>query len=70
MALEVGVPFFGTIPIDAAVRVGGDQGTPIVISQPDTPAAEAFNRITEAIVTRFESGELKGTEDLKIEITD
>jgi ATP-binding protein involved in chromosome partitioning len=70
MAQEVGVPFLGTIPIDAAVREGGDQGIPIVISQPDTPAAEAFNGITDAIVTRFESGELIGTQDLEIEITD
>jgi len=70
MAQEASVPFLGTIPIDPAVREGGDQGAPIVISHPDTPAAAAFNGITEAILARFETGELKGTEDIEIEITD
>jgi len=70
MAQDAGVPFLGTIPIDPAVREGGDQGTPIVISHPDTPVADAFNGITEAILTRFDAGDLKGTEDIEIEITD
>lgn len=70
MAHDVGVPFLGTIPIDPAVREGGDQGIPIVNSHPDTAAAEAFNGITEAIFARFDTGDLKGAEDIKIEITD
>ena len=70
LAQDAGVPFLGTIPIDPAVREGGDQGAPIIISHPDTPAAAAFIRITEAILARFESGELSGTDDIEIEITD
>lgn len=70
MAQDAGVPFLGTIPIDPVVREGGDQGTPIVISHPDTPVADAFNGITEAILARFDAGDLKDTEDVEIEITD
>ncbi|MGB2895440.1 MAG: Mrp/NBP35 family ATP-binding protein [Anaerolineales bacterium] len=70
MAQDAGVPFLGTIPIEPAVREGGDLGTPIIISHPDTPSAATFIGITEAILARFESGELKGTEDIEIEITD
>lgn len=70
MAQDAGVPFLGSIPIDPIVREGGDQGTPVVISHPDTPAAAVLNGITEAILTRFGSGDLKDKEDIEIEITD
>lgn len=70
MAQEAGVPFLGSIPIDPIVREGGDQGTPVVISHPDTPAAAALNGIADGILTRFDSGDLDGKEDIEIEITD
>jgi ATP-binding protein involved in chromosome partitioning len=38
----LGVPFLGEVPIDPKVVVGGDSGEPIVSSEPDSPAAEAF----------------------------
>ena len=70
MALDAGVPFLGKIPIDPAVREAGDNGIPSVISDPDSPAGESFTRISEGIITRFETGDLQGTEELEIEITD
>ena len=36
-AETVGVPFLGRIPIDPAIRTGGDTGTPIVVSDPASP---------------------------------
>jgi ATP-binding protein involved in chromosome partitioning len=45
LAQESGVPFIGTIPIDPAVREGGDQGVPVVVSNPDSPVAQALNAI-------------------------
>jgi ATP-binding protein involved in chromosome partitioning len=45
VAEKMGVPFLGTVPIDPAVRIGGDEGTPIVISAPDSPAAQAIDQI-------------------------
>ncbi len=42
------VPFLGEVPLEPAVREGGDTGNPIVVTQPDSPVAEAFRTIAEA----------------------
>jgi len=42
MAGELGVPFVGRIPIYQPIREGGDSGVPLMISEPDSPAARAF----------------------------
>lgn len=42
MAQAKGWPFLGEIPIDPSVRVGGDVGTPVVISHPESGVAKAF----------------------------
>src|ERR1700730_16775130 len=47
MAEEIGVPFIGRIPIYQPIREGGDSGVPLVISDPDSPAARAFMAAAE-----------------------
>jgi ATP-binding protein involved in chromosome partitioning len=42
MAGELGVPFLGAVPIYQPIREGGDTGVPIVVGEPDSPAAQAF----------------------------
>ena len=42
MAQDLSIPFLGEVPIDTRVRSGGDEGAPIVVAAPDTPAAKAF----------------------------
>ncbi len=42
LAESMGVPFLGGIPIYEPIRVGGDHGVPIVVSEPDSPAGRAF----------------------------
>ena len=42
MATDLGVPFIGRIPLYQAIREGGDSGVPLVIKEPDSPAARAF----------------------------
>ncbi len=44
--------YLGSIPLDAKVRIGGDAGSPIVVSDPDSPAAQAFAEITPAVAAR------------------
>ncbi|MBN1120241.1 MAG: Mrp/NBP35 family ATP-binding protein [Anaerolineae bacterium] len=44
-----GVPFLGRVPLDPKVRVGGDTGTPIVFSDPESPAAQALVSIAERV---------------------
>ena len=42
LAEELGVPLLGEIPFFPAVLSGADRGEPIVVSEPDTPAARAL----------------------------
>ena len=44
VAAEMNVPFLGTVPLDPAIVVSGDAGVPTVVSEPDSPAAEAFRQ--------------------------
>jgi ATP-binding protein involved in chromosome partitioning len=47
IAVQLDVPFLGRIPIYQPIREGGDEGTPIVASEPDSPAAAAFVSVAE-----------------------
>jgi ATP-binding protein involved in chromosome partitioning len=39
------VPLLGQVPIDVRLREAGDEGTPLVLSDPDSPAAQQLIRI-------------------------
>ena len=41
-AAKLRVPLLAEIPIDIALRAGGDEGMPLVVSDPDGPVARAF----------------------------
>lgn len=59
-AEKLGVPFLGRIPIDPAIRAGGDSGLPIVIADPDSPQAKAFRDIATALDKRIRAPEQSG----------
>lgn len=62
-AEKLGVPFLGHIPIDPAIRAGGDEGLPIVVADPDSPQAKAFKDIAAKIAQELkqqESGSAPG----------
>jgi ATP-binding protein involved in chromosome partitioning len=42
LAADLGVPLIGSIPLDPYVVEGGDEGTPVVRSHPESPAARAI----------------------------
>jgi ATP-binding protein involved in chromosome partitioning len=46
------VPFIGRIPLDAALREGGDAGEPIVVSQPESAVAKTIAEIARKIAGR------------------
>jgi ATP-binding protein involved in chromosome partitioning len=46
---EYGVPFLGAVPLGMKVREGGDSGIPVVVSDPDSPQAEAFRHVAEEV---------------------
>lgn len=52
MADEFDVPFLGSVPLDPQVRVGGDTGRPVVIDQPDSPAAQALAQVAKQVAAR------------------
>src|SRR5262245_32081574 len=43
------VPFLGEIPLFLDIRLGGDQGRPVVVSTPAAPSAQAFITIAGAL---------------------
>ncbi len=47
LATAMEVPFLGRLPIYQAIREGGDNGTPLVVSEPGSPAARAFMQLAE-----------------------
>ena len=47
MAAELDVPFLGRVPIYQPIREGGDRGVPLMISEPESPAAQAFMVVAE-----------------------
>jgi ATP-binding protein involved in chromosome partitioning len=49
-AEKLGVPFLGRIPIDPAIRDGGDSGHPIVVANPASPQAGAFRDIAHKLI--------------------
>jgi ATP-binding protein involved in chromosome partitioning len=50
-AQRYGVPFLGEIPLDTNIRSGGDEGKPVVLRNPESPAGKAF----EDFACRFAS---------------
>jgi ATP-binding protein involved in chromosome partitioning len=57
LADDLHVPLLGSIPLDPSLREAGDAGEPLVIANPDTPAAVAISEVADAIAeTRKEQG--------------
>jgi len=48
------IPFLGRIPIELAIREGGDLGKPVCASQPESKSAKAFQGIAENLVRELE----------------
>jgi len=60
MSRELGVPYLGAIPLDADIVAGGDEGRPIVVARPDSPAARAFGQVAAAVATQLEGDRSAG----------
>ncbi len=51
-AVGAPVPLLGQVPLEVAVREGGDEGLPIVLSHPDSPAALALLGVADRLTSR------------------
>lgn len=61
MAQRLDVPFLGRVPIDPAVRKGGDEGQPIVAIAPESPAGAAFIKMARDVAARVSVINLAGS---------
>lgn len=52
LAESYNLDYFGEIPLDARVRIGGDTGKPIVAATPTAPASQAFFSLSEQVAAR------------------
>ena len=48
-AARQGIPFLGEMPLFTEIRKGGDDGVPVVVSQPDSLPAEVFGQIAQQL---------------------
>ena len=53
LADQLEVPLVGQIPLVTALREGGDEGRPIVATEPDSEAAKAFTAVAQRIATEL-----------------
>jgi ATP-binding protein involved in chromosome partitioning len=51
-ALGAPVPLLGQVPLETRLRECGDGGTPIVLAEPESPAATTLRRIADRLVVR------------------
>ncbi|MAS33494.1 MAG: chromosome partitioning protein [Anaerolineaceae bacterium] len=52
LAQQRDLTFLGRVPLAASVREGGDYGRPIVISDPDSEAGQAFEQLAQTVAAR------------------
>jgi ATP-binding protein involved in chromosome partitioning len=53
MAEKLGVPFLGRVPLYQPIREGGDSGVPLMIAEPDAPAARAITTAAERLAAQI-----------------
>ena len=57
LAIEMGVPFLGRIPLDPQIVASGDSGKPFIQSFADSPATKAFASVIEPILNHTKQDE-------------
>jgi ATP-binding protein involved in chromosome partitioning len=66
--LHYDVPFLGAIPMNPNVRIGGDNGRPIVIADPGSDAALALKNLAETVAARVSVAALAGSNAPTIDV--
>ena len=52
LARDLGIALLGQIPLESALREGGDTGAPIVVTHPESEAAKAFMAIAATVAAQ------------------
>jgi len=69
IAERLQLPFLGEIPLATAIRQTSDAGTPIVIADPDSPAAQAFTLAAEHLAAQVSLRAMQGDLAPAIKVT-
>ena len=68
LANATGVPFIGSIPLDPSVRIGGDTGSPIVVTMPESASGRALRSVAENIAARLSVSALEQGDGVQINV--
>ena len=68
LATKMGVPFLGEIPLEQFVREGGDEGIPVVVGKPDSPAAKALTEMSQKVAQQVSIRNAEQSPTEKIDI--
>ena len=66
-AAKYDVPFLGEVPLDVALREGGDAGKPIMAADPNSSVAQAFAQIAERVAAQVSIANLNSSNTMIIE---
>lgn len=66
-AAKFEVPFLGEVPLNIAVREGGDAGKPVVAADANSPVSKAFLEIAEKVAVQVSIANLSNSNTMIIE---
>lgn len=52
-AQRLGIPFLGTVPLDPALRIAADEGTPLAVAEPFSPTVASLMDLASSLGSRF-----------------
>jgi len=62
LATSMTLPFLGRLPVYQPIREGGDAGVPLVVSEPGSPAGQAFLAVAEKVAAQLSIAAHKAVE--------
>ena len=66
IAERFGVPLLGRVPLDPAVRAGGDAGKPVTVEQPDSIAAQRLREVAGQLAMRVSTLNLQSAPSMPV----
>ena len=69
IAERLAIPFLGEIPLATTIRQTSDAGKPIVLSQPESAAAEAFTAVAKQLAAQISIRAMQGELAPQVKVT-
>lgn len=68
-SVRLGAPYLGGIPLATDIRRTSDSGIPIVVAEPDSPSAQAFQTIARNLAAQISIRNIESEEQRLVKIT-